>query len=114
MEFKTWDDVITSFPYTRYEDIPDDRVEDYTRACFDVMEYEGFAPHYWTPYSDQDLVRHIGERFKVVCRLWEPQYDLEVLPAWRIRFENGEEIEAYPEEIILSAMIPNGYKPMKG
>jgi hypothetical protein len=40
----------------------------------------------------------------------EPDYDLEVLPVWKIQFEDGQIHEAYPEEIIPSEMKNNGCK----
>lgn len=34
--------------------------------------------------------------------------DLECLPMWIIQFEDGFELEAYPEEIVPREMIDNG------
>lgn len=41
------------------------------------------------------------------------EWDLESLPAWKIEFEDGHKMNAYPEEIYLKDMIANGYNPQK-
>ena len=44
-------------------------------------------------------------------RLQGKEWDLESLPAWKIEFEDGHKMSAYPEEIYLNDMIANGYEP---
>lgn len=39
------------------------------------------------------------------------EWDLKSLPAWKIEFEDGHKMNAYPEEIYLKDMLANGYKP---
>lgn len=68
--------------------------------CFETYEYIGFAETFESPYPDY---RHLtGLPFTVLRRTTEVDIDLECLPMWRIRFENGEEHNAFPEEICLA------------
>jgi hypothetical protein len=73
-------------------------VEKLFRKC----EKSGFAETFWTPYTDHK--DRIGQKFEVVRRVKEGEADLECLPLWIIRFEDGKEITAYPEEIIKKAV----------
>lgn len=54
-----------------------------------------FAAHY-DEHADRD-----GQRFEFVALVHEPddEHDAEVLPMYRIRFDDGTEIEAWPEEV---------------
>ena len=72
----------------------------FVNDCFDTYEYIGFAETFDSPYEDCEHLK--GMRFTVISKLNEESADLEVLPMWKIRFENGEEIDAYPEEICLA------------
>lgn len=66
----------------------------------EIFWYDGYAfsEEFWTPYTDYK--HKIGEKFHVVRRLTTDDCDKECLPQWIIRFEDGTEIQAYPEEII--------------
>lgn len=82
----------------------------FVEDCFACYEQEGFAKMYWSPYSDR--TKYIGKAFTVVGRV--PVYDgnndgadLDCLPMWTIRFEDGYETSAYPEEIVPSEMKAN-------
>lgn len=67
--------------------------------CFETYEHIGFAETFESPYPDY---RHLtGLPFAVIRRTTEVEIDLDCLPMWRIRFENGEECDAFPEEICL-------------
>lgn len=72
----------------------------FVNDCFDTYEHIGFTETFDSPYTDYKYLK--GMRFTVIGRLNENNADLEVLPMWKIRFENGEEIDAYPEEICLA------------
>ena len=48
-------------------------------------------------YKETDAFNN--KPFKVLSRCKEGEWDLECLPAWNIEFENGDTLEAYPEEI---------------
>jgi hypothetical protein len=107
----SWEDFNKEYPEDFWlNDVSIEQAREYVNHCFDLYEKEGFAKEYWTPYEDKSLTQHIGKSFKMIKRMGEPEYDLEALPAWLIKFEDGEEIEAYPEEIISSQMIANGCK----
>lgn len=68
--------------------------------CFDTYEHIGFASTFDTPYGDQK--KYVGMKFSVLGRLDERQADLESLPMWKIQFEDGEIVDAFPEEICLA------------
>lgn len=78
--------------------------EENERECVEKLftdcEEEGFSRTFFTPYSDHS--DRIGQPFSIARRLEEEDADLECLPMWKIRFEDGTEIDAYPEEIIPS------------
>lgn len=66
----------------------------------EIFWYDGykFNKTFWTPYTDHNS--RIGESFKVIRRATTKDVDEECLPIWLIKFEDGKEIFAYPEEII--------------
>ncbi len=72
----------------------------FVNKCFDEYEKKGFAETFWTPYDDYRS--RIGQKFEVTRRTTEEEADLECLPLWKIKFEDGEAITAHPEEIIAS------------
>lgn len=92
-------------PYICREDLEIDREREFVKDCYDTYEYLGFANTFGTPYSGEK--KYVGMKFTVLGRVNEfPQdkngADLECLPMWNIRFENGDEMVAYPEEICLA------------
>lgn len=58
-----------------------------------------FRKTFTTPYSQ--YVDRDGQPFEVVRTITEPEpgFDAESLPMHVIRFEDGTEIEAWPEEV---------------
>lgn len=64
---------------------------------FNTYEAAGFVDKFHTPY-DQYKDR-VGSRFVVIGRCTEKDCDLECLPMWKIRFEDGLEINAFEIEI---------------
>ena len=80
----------------------------FVAKCFEAYENEGFAKLFWTPYGDH--AQYKNQPFEVISRQTTEDYDRCVLPVWRIKIRDGEEISAYPEEIVLSEMINNGYR----
>ena len=77
----------------------------FVNDCFDTYEYIGFAKTFGTPYAED--AKLIGKKFTVLSRVKELSedksgVDLECLPMWNIRLEDGTEIAAYPEEICLA------------
>ena len=76
-----------------------DEWKEYINDCFDMYETEGFADTFKSPYEQFSFLN--GKNFKVVCRC-KPEtdsWDWGTLPAWIIEFEDGQRIEALPEEI---------------
>ena len=107
----TWFDRYKMFPefldecFTR-EDLSKEREKEWVNFCFEAYESDGFKKTFETPYTDKN--KYIGKKFKVVSRVpnieddFDNGADLECLPMWNIEFEDGEMINAYPEEICLS------------
>jgi len=54
---------------------------------------------FWSPF--EQVREHNGKRFVILKKISKPDrtHDREVLPMYRIRFLDGIEIEAFPEEI---------------
>ena len=71
----------------------------YVNDCFDTYESIGFNGTFKTPYEDKK--QFAGMKFTVDGRLSyvNGEADITALPMWHITFENGEKIDAYPEEI---------------
>ena len=65
---------------------------------FDVFE-QHLKNVFYSPYSD--VRKHNGEHFHIVRRMSceNDNIDKEVLPKWIIAFDDGTQIEAWPEEI---------------
>lgn len=64
-----------------------------------------------SPYEQH--ANRIGQSFTVLSVIDKPDesHDEECLPMYRVRFEDGTEIEAWPEEVIVGAWTnsPPGY-----
>lgn len=76
--------------------------------CYDTYEHIGFAETFGTSYTGEKHL--VGKKFTVLSRVKELSEDkngadLECLPMWNIRFEDGSEMAAYPEEICLTEWI---------
>ena len=93
-------------PTKTRDDLSEDEERNFVNECFDIYEHIGLVKSFDTPYTDKE--NYIGMKFSVVSRVKEIKDDenegiaLECLPMWNIRFENGDEISAYPEEICLA------------
>lgn len=66
-----------------------------------IYEEYGFASRFESPFNlYPEQQEHEGQTFEVIGRVEEgPNWDLESLPAWNIKFADGFTMEAYPEEI---------------
>ena len=103
----TWEEMKVKYPEDR-DKMSDDKHKEFVRDCYICYEAEGFATKYWTLYSDYES--YIGSYFTVVRQATEDDgIFIECLPMWLIKFEDGKEVFAYPEEIVLSEMKANGY-----
>ena len=71
----------------------------FVNNCFFIYENTGFTETFYNPYMSDTYKARNGEKFSVVGRCNDA--DLETLPAWMIRFQDGNVICAYPEEICL-------------
>lgn len=99
----------TDTKYAVYrEDMDTETERAFVADCFECYESEGFAKKFWSPFDH--CMEYAGEPFEVLGRITEEETDLCVLPMWRIRFSNGTETDAYPEEIIPREMRDNGCK----
>lgn len=95
--------------YPMYRDeMTQEQEREYIDDLFDFYEGEGFAKVFWS--MGGDFEEYYNKPFKVIDRLTEKKCDLECLPMWKIKFEDGEIIHAYPDEIIPSVMKENGCK----
>lgn len=89
------------------EDMTEEEEKIFVNYWFDKYESEGFAKVFCSPYTftDEEPTKYNGKKFEVVGRvkpLDEDEHgsDLECLPMWNIKFEDGYTMAAYPEEII--------------
>lgn len=88
------------------EDWPIEKERDFVSRCFSSYEAEGFAKQFWS--QGGDFARYHGESFEVIGRATEDDADLCVLPMWKIKFQDGDELCVYPDEIIPREMKDNG------
>lgn len=108
----TWAEMRVKYPGEYRDEMTEDCERAFVADCFDCYESESLSKRFWT--QDGDYVEYVGKRFSVIGRTpeWDRQgadgADLECLPMWRIRFEDGKEIDAYPDEIIVREMLDNG------
>ena len=102
--------------YERYPKERDEMTIDeerrFVEECFNAYEEIGFANKFWSPFDLYDKDKpYVGLPFTIIGRCKEGKdWDIASLPAWKIRFEDGHEMEAYPEEIYYADMINNGYQ----
>lgn len=101
MIYTNWEDLYREYNKER-SDMSFDEEVSFVEDCFDSYEHWGFAQTFKTPYEDK--AKYNGMKFTVDKRLsyTEDDVDLEVLPMWKIKMENGDVIDAYPEEICLA------------
>ena len=71
----------------------------YRMDAFDMYETEGFAETFNTPY--EECSEYNGQKYEIVRRASyvDGDCDMECLPQWIIKFADGKEINAYPEDI---------------
>lgn len=110
MIVSTWEDMKRKYPENRC-DMTEDREKEFVNDCFDLYEKERFNKLFWS-HSDDYKAYH-GKSFEVFGRV--PIYDgknegadLECLPMWNIRFEDGLVMAAFPDEIVTREMKDNG------
>lgn len=102
--FTNFKDLHKAYGFDNHVLTRDDLTEEQERAfvndCYDTYEHIGFAETFDSPYDEYEEYK--GKRFVVFGRADETNIDLQCLPMWNIRFDDGKEICAYPEEICLA------------
>lgn len=107
-----WDEMRAKYPTLFRDEMTREQELEFVNDCYGCYENEGFADRFWT--AGDDFKEQHGKKFSVVGRVpvLDEQHpngaDLECLPMWFIRFEDGTEIAAYPDEIVPSVMLDNG------
>lgn len=108
VELNSWKDMEQKYPMER-EEMTREQEKEWIEDCYSLYEKEGFARCFWS--CGGDYKEYHEKPFKVLRRTKESDgFDMECLPAWRIEFEDGKLLDAYPDEIIPSVMIDNGCK----
>lgn len=79
------------------EDMTEKEERAFVEYWFNKYEETGFLEKFHSVYEETADIN--GESFKVISRCSEKEWDLICLPAWIIKFNDGKEYEAYPEEI---------------
>lgn len=103
-----WEDMKVKYPEERYE-MSDETHRKFIEDCFKLYEKEGFNDTFWSPFSENEI--YGGKSFKIIRRATEDDgIFIEQLPQWLIEFEDGKQLFAYPEELIMSEMKANGYR----
>lgn len=75
----------------------DKQFEQFKEDCFEMYEQGGFLERYDSPYDEFEERK--GMKFEVVRRARLDEVDIENMPIWVVKFEDGEETYCYPEEI---------------
>lgn len=105
--FDTWKELNDAFPMYR-DEMTEDQEQEFLENCYHLYEKEGFAKVFWSQGGDYQ--EYHEKSFTVLGRVKPPDADTECLPMWKIKFEDGKEISAYPDEIIPREMRENGCK----
>lgn len=105
MKIDNFEKLYEKYPIDR-EDMSVKEEREFVSHCFDIYEKEGFSKVFWS--MGGDFPEYQNKPFKVIERAKEPEHDLCVLPMWKIQFEDGKVISAYPDEVIPSEMQGNG------
>lgn len=79
------------------DEMSDEELIEFKNDCYSLYEDSGFIELFDSPYDDEH--EHNGMKFDVIRRAVIGEVDLEAMPIWFIKFENGDEAFVYPEEI---------------
>lgn len=84
--------------YNPYNAETEEEVVEFKNDCFDMYEESGFSERFFSPYNETDPYN--GMKFDVIRRATtDDGIDVEDLPIWVIKFENGKTAWCYPENI---------------
>lgn len=97
MIYETFEDLSAAYPERSEQNFEEEL--SYVEDLFDTYEQFGFLESFSSPFEDER--KYEGMSFTVLRRLSYvlDDVDLECLPMWLIRLEDGTEMQAYPEEI---------------
>lgn len=86
----TWNELKKKYPESR-DEMDEDRERAFINDLYDAYETAGFATKFWSPFTLSSKAQsYVGKPFKVVGRCEESEtWDLESLPGWVIKFEDG-------------------------
>ncbi len=109
----TWDEMKEKYPVPVFpEEMSEEQLKEYVTDYFDCYEAEGFSKLFWS--QGGEYPEYQGKSFEVIgraptCDEGHPDgIELSCQPMWTIRFEDGHEMPAYPDEIIPSVMHSSG------
>ena len=104
----SWNQVYEKFGKTAAdfdrEQLTEEQHKEFIECCYNEYETE-VSDIFWTPYEQYN--DRIGQKFSITGRVTDKENDACVLPMWHIRFEDGYETLAWPEEIIISEINAN-------
>ncbi len=105
----TWAEMKIKYPNDDFiDELPIDKRREYIQDCFDAYENDDeFATVWWSPYWE-DVP--FGAKIVSIRRAEEKkdQINLDRMPMWIVKFDNGHSQPVYPEELILSERKRNG------
>ena len=113
MKVESWEDMDKKYQVSDREELTEKQHKEFVADCFNLYEKEGFAKVFWSPHEslgDKKAIDYEGKPFRVIRRLEtkKDKVDLISLPMWKIKFDDGYETDAYPEEIVVREMRDNG------
>ena len=102
----TWEEMKNKYPEYR-DQMSEERERQFVFDCFDAYEQsDKVAETFWN--QGGDYKQYIGKPFSIIGRSTEKDVHLSVLPMWNIKFDDGTEIAAYPDEIFEREQKENG------
>lgn len=99
---RTFKELWESLSPASREDLSWEQEKTLIHKAYELYAKEGFASVFQSPYKENGSRN--GQEFSVLSRILLEDEDAHAvdLPMWKIRFADGEEICALPEEIIAS------------
>ena len=79
------------------DSLSDNEFVQFKNDCFSMYEQSGFIDKFDSPYDYEG--EHNGMGFVVLRRATTEECDIEAMPLWFVKFENGDTAYCYPEEI---------------
>ena len=97
MVYESFDALLKEYPEREEQSFEEECC--FVADLFDTYEHFGFSETYHSPYESEK--KYNRKPFRILRRLSysDGEADLGCLPMWKIRFEDGMERDAYPEEI---------------